>query len=47
MSAAAPEGRRSRGGAEARRAQRTRLTIHQLPYIRRKIPLTEILSEEG
>jgi trimethylamine--corrinoid protein Co-methyltransferase len=47
MSAAAPDGRRSRGGAEARRAQRTRLTIHQLPYIRRKIPLTEILSEEG
>jgi trimethylamine---corrinoid protein Co-methyltransferase len=47
MSAAAPEGRRSRGGAEARRAQRTRLTIHQLPYIRRKIPLTEILGEEG
>jgi trimethylamine--corrinoid protein Co-methyltransferase len=47
MSAAAPEGRRSRGGAEARRAQRTRLSIHQLPYIRRKIPLTEILSEEG
>jgi trimethylamine---corrinoid protein Co-methyltransferase len=47
MPAAAPEGRRSRGGAEARRAQRTRLTIHQLPYIRRKIPLTEILSEEG
>jgi trimethylamine--corrinoid protein Co-methyltransferase len=47
MSAAAPEGRRSRGGAEARRAQRTRLSITQLPYIRRKIPLTEILSEEG
>ena len=47
MSAAAPEGRRSRGGAEARRAQRTRLSIHQLPYIRRKIPLTEILNEEG
>ena len=47
MSAAAPEGRRTRGGAEARRAQRTRLNITQLPYIRRKIPLTEILSEEG
>ncbi len=47
MSAAAPEGRRTRGGAEARRAQRTRLTITQLPYIRRKIPLTEVLNEEG
>ncbi|HXV25792.1 MAG TPA: trimethylamine methyltransferase family protein [Alphaproteobacteria bacterium] len=47
MSAAAPEGRRTRGGAEARRAQRTRLAITQLPYIRRKIPLTEILNEEG
>ena len=47
MSAAVPEGRRTRGGAEARRAQRTRLQITQLPYIRRKIPLTEILNEEG
>jgi trimethylamine--corrinoid protein Co-methyltransferase len=47
MSAAAPEGRRTRGGAEARRAQRTRLNVTQLPYIHRKIPLTEILNEEG
>jgi trimethylamine--corrinoid protein Co-methyltransferase len=47
MSAAAPEARRTRGGAEARRAQRTRLNITQLPYIHRKIPLTEILNEEG
>jgi trimethylamine---corrinoid protein Co-methyltransferase len=47
MSSATPEARRPRGGAEARRAQRTRLTITQLPYIRRKIPLTEILGEEG
>jgi trimethylamine--corrinoid protein Co-methyltransferase len=38
---------RSRGGSAARRAQRSRREVHQLPYIRRRIPLTEVLSEEG
>ena len=47
MTAAASEGRRTRGGAEARRAARTKPKIEQLPYIRRKIPLTEVLSAEG
>ena len=40
-------GRRARGGAEARRALRTKLNIEQLPYISRKIPLTTVLDEEG
>ncbi|WP_119461954.1 trimethylamine methyltransferase family protein [Rhodospirillaceae bacterium SYSU D60014] len=40
-------GRRARGGAEARRAARTKPKIEQLPYITRKIPLTEVLGEEG
>jgi len=41
------ERRRSRGGAEARRAARTQLKIEQLPYIVRKIPLVTVLDEEG
>src|SRR5690606_37958710 len=40
-------GRRARGGAEARRAARAKPKIQQLPYITRKIPLTEVLDEEG
>ena len=47
MTAAPSEGRRARGGAEARRAARTKPKIEQLPYIRRKIPLTEVLGDEG
>src|SRR5262245_11811681 len=39
--------RRARGGAEARRAARSRPKIEQLPFIARKIPLVEVLSEEG
>jgi len=40
-------GRRARGGAEARRAVRSRPKLEQLPYITRKIPVTEVLDEEG
>jgi trimethylamine--corrinoid protein Co-methyltransferase len=40
-------GRRGRGGADARRALRGRPKTDALPYITRKIPLTEVLSEEG
>ena len=39
--------RRAGGGRAARRAARLRRTITQLPYITRKIPITEVLSEEG
>src|SRR5258708_612806 len=38
---------RARGGSAARRALRQRREVHQLPYIHRRIPLTEILSAEG
>ena len=40
-------GRRSRGGAEARRAARTAFKVVQFPYITRKIPLMTVLDEEG
>ncbi|HEX2581934.1 MAG TPA: trimethylamine methyltransferase family protein [Dongiaceae bacterium] len=40
-------GRRARGGAEARRAQRSRPKLVQHPYITRKIPLMTILDEDG
>jgi len=40
-------GRRARGGADARRAQRQRPKLVQNPYIVRKIPLVTILDEEG
>ncbi|MCP5082846.1 MAG: trimethylamine methyltransferase family protein [Alphaproteobacteria bacterium] len=43
----ARRGRRSGGGAEARRALRTSGTVTQLTYIKRQIPEYEILSEEG
>ena len=39
-------GRRSGGGAEARRAARSGGHQTQLSYIQRKIPLYEVLSEE-
>jgi len=39
--------RRGRGGSGARREARQRTTIHQLPAIIRRIPLTEVLSAEG
>jgi len=40
-------GRRSGGGAEARRAQRGSGQVQQLSYIRRAVPLYEVLTEEG
>jgi trimethylamine--corrinoid protein Co-methyltransferase len=40
-------GRRSGGGAEARRAARGSAGPTQLTYIKRNIPLYEVLSEEG
>ncbi|MEM8686429.1 MAG: trimethylamine methyltransferase family protein [Pseudomonadota bacterium] len=40
-------GRRSGGGAEARRAKRTSGGVKQLTYITRQIPEYELLSEEG
>jgi trimethylamine--corrinoid protein Co-methyltransferase len=40
-------GRRGRGGADARRAARTRPKVQPLPFIVRRIPLTEVLNEEG
>jgi trimethylamine--corrinoid protein Co-methyltransferase len=41
------KGRRASGGADARRASRTGGHQTQLTYIRRNIPLYEVLSEEG
>ncbi len=41
------ERRRMRGGAEARRAERSRPKLEQLPYITRRIPLMTVLDEEG
>src|SRR5215831_10217983 len=43
----APTGRRARGGAEARRAARGKPKIEQLPFITRKIPVVDVLGEEG
>ncbi len=40
-------GRRARGGADARRALRSKPKIAQLRYITRRIPLVEPLDEEG
>ncbi|HET6468789.1 MAG TPA: trimethylamine methyltransferase family protein [Geminicoccaceae bacterium] len=39
------EGRR--GGRSARRAERTAFTVHQLPALRRRLPVYEVLSEEA
>ena len=39
--------RRSGGGAEARRAARGGRVQTQLTYIKRQIPLYEVLSDEG
>ncbi len=47
QSAAPQPSRRGRGGAEARRAARAKPKLVQLPYITRKIPLTEVLGAEG
>ena len=43
----ARRGRRASGGADARRAARTGGHQTQLTYIKRNIPLYEVLSEEG
>src|SRR6185369_3253554 len=40
-------GRRTRGGADARRALRQKPKIVQNPYIVRKIPLVTVLDDEG
>ncbi|MBT6204726.1 MAG: trimethylamine methyltransferase, partial [Rhodospirillaceae bacterium] len=41
-------GRGDRGGSGARRAQRSqRFDTTPLPYIQRKIPVLDVLSEEG
>lgn len=40
-------GRRSRGGARARRVERTARTVIAAPVIRRAIPLYEVLDEEA
>ena len=45
--AAGRGGRRSQGGAEARRAARRGGPVEQLRYITREIPVFEVLSEEG
>ena len=39
--------RRGGGGAEARRAARSGVPARQLTYIKRNIPIYEVLSEEG
>jgi len=39
--------RRHRGGADARRAKRSGHHAAKLPYIQRKIPVFEVLDEEG
>ena len=39
--------RRSRGGSGARRAMRGKQKIVQFPYISRKVPIYDVLSEEG
>ena len=47
QTAEAGGGRRARGGADARRAQRQKPKLVQNPYIVRKIPLVTVLDEEG
>ena len=39
--------RRSRGGSGARRALRGKQKVVQFPYIARKVPIYDVLSEEG
>jgi trimethylamine--corrinoid protein Co-methyltransferase len=46
-SASERRSRRGGGGAEARRAARSGGPVRQLTYIKRNIPLYEVLSEEG
>jgi trimethylamine--corrinoid protein Co-methyltransferase len=45
--AARPASRRGAGGHEARRARRQSGEIRQFPYITRRIPLYEVLDEDG
>ncbi len=47
MSERRPARRRARGGSEARRAARGRPKLTQLPYLTRKLPAAEILTDEG
>jgi trimethylamine--corrinoid protein Co-methyltransferase len=39
--------RRSRGGSGARRAIRGKQQVTQFPYISRKVPIYDVLSQEG
>ncbi len=39
--------REPRRGREARRSARAKASLASIPYITRKIPLTELVSEEG
>ena len=39
--------RGARGGSEARRAAQGKRAVVQLPYITRRFPVTEVLSDEG
>ena len=41
------ERRGARGGSAARRAARGQRSITQLPFITRRFPVTEVLSDEG
>ena len=47
MSEPAATVREPRRGREARRSARAHRSAASIPYITRKIPLTEMLSEEG
>ena len=40
-------GRRRGGGREARRASRTTRAVDGIPYVKRKVPVYEVLDEEG
>ena len=47
MSAREPRSRTRGGGRDARRAARARSSAAQVPYITRKLPVYEVLDEEG
>ncbi|NIM27052.1 MAG: trimethylamine methyltransferase [Gammaproteobacteria bacterium] len=47
MSAREPRSRTRGGGRDARRAARARSSAVQVPYITRKLPVYEVLDEEG
>ncbi len=47
MTVTASEAPRARRGAAARRAERTKRELHQLPFIIRRMPTTEVMTAEG